>query len=355
MLGRAQAFCSQFGLRLPIMLSPMAGVPAPALSVAVANAGGLGACGALLMTPDSIRDWALQFRRQSTGAFQLNLWIPGCAPVRDPANEAAVRAFLARFGPFVPAEDAETAAPDFIAQCEALIAARPAVISSIMGLYQPSMVAAMRAHDIAWFATVTTVAEAIAAEAAGADAVVAQGFEAGGHRGAFCPQTAESGAVGLFSLLPAVVDAVAIPVVAAGGIADARTIAAALTLGASAVQIGTGFLRTPEANLEPAWANALGTTLPEGTVLTRAFSGRAGRSIATSFVRAAADAESPPPAPYPVQRALTQRMRQCASRVGDIERMQAWAGQSGALARTEPAGVLAQALWAGARNLMTGG
>lgn len=349
-LDRAQSFCDRFGLRLPILLAPMAGVPAPALSVAIANAGGLGACGTLLMQPDAIAKWASGVRGQSNGAFQLNLWIPDPPPVRDAAHEAEVRTFLGQFGPAVPAGAADAMPLDFGAQCEAMVNAAPPIISSIMGLYPPDFVAAMKANGIAWFATVTTVAEAHAAEAAGADVVVAQGAEAGGHRGRFDASKAEREAVGLFALLPAVVDAVSIPVVATGGIADARGIAAALMLGASAVQIGTGFLRCPEAGLNPIWSAGLAATLPEGTMLTRAFSGRAGRSIATAYTRAAAD--GPAPAPYPVQRALTQAMRDAGAQANDLDRMQAWAGQSAALARAEPAGELIQALWDEARQLL---
>ena len=125
--------------------------------------------------------------------------------------------------------------------------------------------------------------------------------------------------VGLFALIPAVVDAVRIPVVATGGIADARGVAAALTLGASAAQIGTGFLRCPEAQIAPAWADAIGRTLPEETTVSRVFSGRAGRSIATAYVRAATAPEAPRPAPYPVQRGLTTAMRDVGTKAGDIE------------------------------------
>ena len=320
-------------------------VPAPALSAAVANAGGLGACGALLMQPAAIQAWAASVRGQSNGAFQLNLWIPDPPPMRDPAHEAAIRAFLGQFGPEVPAEAADTTPPDFGTQCDALLAAGPPIISSIMGLYPPGFVAAMKARGIAWFATVTTVAEARAAEAAGADVIVAQGMEAGGHRGRFDASRAERDAVGLFALLPAIADAVRIPVVATGGIADARGIAAALALGASAVQIGTGFLRCPEAGLSPAWAAGIAATPPEGTILTRAFSGRAGRSIATDYARRAVEPDAPAPAPYPVQRALTQAMRDEAAKAGDLGRMQAWAGQAAGLARAEPAGALITQMW----------
>jgi nitronate monooxygenase len=351
-LARAEAFAAAYNLRIPILLAPMAGACPASLSIAVAGAGGLGACGGLLMQPADIKAWASDVRAGTNGGFQLNLWIPDPPPIRDAAAEAAVRAFLGAWGPDVPADSADAAAPDFAAQCEALLEAGPSVISSIMGVYPPEFVVRMKDRGIRWFATVTTVREALEAEAAGADAVVAQGMEAGGHRGAFDATKAEANMVGLFSLVPAVVDAVNVPVIATGGIADARGIAAALILGASAVQIGTGFLRTPEAKLPPAWADAIGRVRPEETLVTRAFSGRPGRSVATAYARAAAGPDAPPPAPYPVQRALTRPMRDAAAKAGDIDRMQAWAGQSSRLAGERPVADLARELWDAARGLL---
>ena len=351
-LRRAQAFAARFGLRLPVLMAPMAGVPSVPLATAVADAGGMAAMGALLMDPPAIADWVARYRATTAGPLQLNLWVPDPPPLRDAAHEASLRDFLGGFGPAVPVTAGDARPPDFAAQCDALLAARPAAVSSIMGLYPPEFVLHLKAAGIAWFANVTTVAEARLAEAAGADVIVAQGAEAGGHRGAFEAAQARDAAVGLFALLPQVVDAVRLPVVATGGVADARTAAAALLLGASAVQVGTALLRCPEAGIAPAWAEGLHGLPPEGTRLTRAFSGRWGRAIATSYVRAAAAPGAAEPAPYPVQRGLTAAMRKRADAEGDLQRMQAWSGQGVALAAGGPAGDWVQALWAGAQETL---
>jgi nitronate monooxygenase len=349
---RTEQFCGRFGLKLPILLAPMAGASAPALSIAVMRAGGLGACGALPMQPAEIAAWAAEVRLGSDGPFQFNLWIPDPAPPRDAAKEREMRDFLAAWGPVVAETAGDAALVDFSAQCEAVLEAAPAAVSSVMGLYPANFVKRLKAKGIAWIANVSTVAEARAAEAAGADVVAAQGMEAGGHRGCFDQAAAERQVVGLFALLPAIVDAVGVPVVATGGIADGRGVAAALALGASAAQIGTAFLRCPEAGIHPAWAAALADTAPEDTMITRAFSGRAGRGIATAYVRAAAGTGAPACAPYPVQRGLTAAMRADAQRAGDVERMQAWAGQSAALGRVQPAGETAREIWEIGRGLL---
>lgn len=344
-LERARKFAETYNMQVPIMLAPMAGACPPSLSIAVANAGGMGAAGVLMMSPEGIREWVREVRAGSNGAFQLNTWIPDPAPARDPDHEAAVRVFLGSWGPQVPEDAGDTSAPDFEGQCEAMLEAGPSVISSIMGLYPPEFIAKMKEKNIRWFAIATTVEEAVQAERAGADAIIAQGMEAGGHRGAFDAEKAGDALVGLFSLLPAISDAVNVPVIATGGIADARGISAALMLGASAVQIGTGLLRTPEAKIASAWADAIGEAAPEDTVATRAFSGRLGRSVRTKYAVSANSADTPEPAPYPIQRHLTQAMRTEAGKTNDIDRMQAWAGQSARLAKDEPAGEVVHTLW----------
>ena len=352
---RVDSFCRRFGLEVPILLAPMAGASARALSIAVMHAGGLGACGALLMQPDEIAAWADEVRAKGNGPYQLNLWVPDPPPPRDAGHEGLLRAFLSDWGP-PPAEDAGDARPpDFAAQCEALLSAKPPIVSSVMGVFPSEFVARLRRAGVAWFASVSTVAEAQAAEAAGADVIVAQGMEAGGHRGCFDASQAERRLVGSFALIPAVADAVEVPVVATGGIGDARGVAAALMLGASAVQIGSAFLRCPEAGVHPAWAEALARVAPEDTIVTSVFSGRAGRSVATDYVLAAIADEAPPPAPYPVQRGLTAAMRAQAAQTGDVQRMQAWAGQSVRLGRAEPAGRLVRRTWEGALALLEEG
>lgn len=352
-LERSQRFAKQYGLRVPILLAPMAGACPTELSVAVMRAGGMGACGALLMQPDKIIEWSEGVRQATSGSFQLNTWIPDPPATRDHAHEARIRAFLSQWGPEVSEHDAEVAAPDFTAQCDAMLQLRPRVVSSIMGLYSADYVKRLKEAGIAWFATVTTVDEAVQAEAAGADVIVAQGMEAGGHRGAFNANDALNQAVGLFALLPAVTNAVNVPVVATGGISDARTASAALLLGASAVQMGTGFLRSPEAGIASAWSDGLGRTLPEDTQITRAFSGRPGRSIRTAYVRACLAYDAPDPAPYPIQRNLTQAMRTNALNEGCIDAMQTWAGQSAAMASASPATVIVESIWDGVQGLLS--
>lgn len=349
---RVEAFCQRFGVTLPVLLAPMAGACPVPLSAALANAGSMGAMGAVLSSAADIGHWMDAFRAASQGPAQVNLWLPDAPPPRDAAAEARTREFLAKWGPDVPASAGDAGPADFEAQFAALLAARPAVASTIMGVFGQHHVQQLKDAGIAWFACATTLAEARAAQDAGADAVVAQGFEAGGHRGAFDPARAEQQLVGLFSLLPRLVDHLQVPVIAAGGIADGRGIAAALTLGASAVQIGTGFLRTPEAALPAAWAGALATAEPEDTWPTRAFSGRLGRGLATPYLRASAAADAPPPRPYPVQRGLTAPMRAQAVREDNLAAMQAWSGQSAWMAPAAPAAGLLQRWWQDAQALL---
>jgi len=359
---RVAAFCERYGLRVPILQAPMSGACPPELAIAVASAGGMGASGVLLDSPQRIADWVATFRAGSGGAFQLNNWIPDAPPaeLEAAARQAEVaRDFLHRFGEPGPAVGP---GPVFAEQCAAMLAATPPVISSIMGLYPAEYVAQLRERGIAWFACATTLTEALAAQQAGADAIVAQGMEAGGHRGTFDPNTAERTSVGLFTLLPRLVDHLRVPVIAAGGIADGRGVAAALALGASAVQIGTALLRCPETGISKDWSAALDGLAPEATVTTRAYSGRLGRAAPTQYVLAWTEPGAPTPARYPTQRHLLGQWRRGLPSEDEpphppqpveLDRVNHWAGQAAALAQEEPADQVITRMWREANDLLS--
>ena len=349
---RSEAFAKQLGCTCPILLAPMAGVSGTALSAAVMKAGGVGGCGAVNLGPTQIKDWASELRARAAGPFQINLWVPDVPRPYNLEAEEKQRAFLRQWGP-EPYPFDYLALPNYEEQCRALLEARPKVASSMMGLFASHFVEELKSAGIAWWATVTTVAEARQAVAAGADALIVQGLEAGGHRGSFDPKEAVTHQVGLFALLPHVCDAVTVPVIAAGGIADGRTVAAAFVLGASAVQIGTAFLRTDEAGLPEVYRSELRCLEPHRAVLTPSFSGRYGRVVDNSFVRASQENGVPAALSFPKQFLMTRAMREEALRHNDIERMSMWAGQAAALGQSGPTTRFTEEMWHDARALLS--
>ncbi len=335
------AFTARFGVRHPLVQAPMAGGPAtPELVAAVCGAGALGSWAAALLPPEEIHAGVERIRALTDQPFAVNLFVQ--APPRP--RDAQIARALERMAPIraelglPPTPPVTLYAQPFAQQLEALIEARPAVASFTFGILKPKQARALSAAGIRFIGTATTVAEAKAWEEAGAQAVCAQGVEAGGHRGGFLGDF-EASMIGTLALVPQVADAVAVPVIAAGGIMDGRGIAAVLALGASAAQLGTAFLGCPEAGVAEPWRQALREAGDESTVMTRAFSGRPARSIRNAFVERLRRHEKGLPA-YPVQNALTLDIRKASQAVGKGDYMSLWAGQGVGLLRERPAAAL---------------
>ncbi|MNZ43182.1 Nitronate monooxygenase [compost metagenome] len=338
-------FANLTGTRHPLIQAPMAGgATTPELVAAVCNAGALGSFAAATLSPAAMREGVARVRALTDRPFNVNLFI---LENPDPSDEEVARA-QARLDPLraelglPPGSRPARFCEDNRAQIETLLELAPPLVSFTFGLLDATTVARFHAAGCRVIGTATTVAEALAWQAVGADLICAQGSEAGGHRGTFLGDPQQS-CLGLLALLPQVVAAVNIPVIAAGGIMDGRGIAACLLLGAQAAQLGTAFLCCPESGIPSIWKEAILAARDDSTRLTRAFSGRLARGIANDFMRRLAAAEDEVPA-YPVQNALTGDIRQAAVRQGRSEYLSLWAGQGAGMARTLPAGELVRTL-----------
>ena len=340
------AFCQRLGITLPVVLAPMGGEAACApLVAAVSHVGGLGILGAAYMTPARIAEVIAQIRVLTDKPFGVNLFCPQPWQL-DVARTAAFVERLAGYHAELglpPPQLPERFEEPFEAQFEVVRSARVAVFSFTFGDLGRARILAMQAQGTQVWGTATQVREAQQLAALGVDAVVAQGAEAGAHRGSFMGHRDE-GLVGSMALVPQVVDALRIPVVAAGGIADARGVRAAQALGASAAAAGTAYLLADECPISAAYRAALQSTRDSDTVLTRAFSGRWARGLANRFTRELEAAELPD---FPIPNALTRPMRQAAGHAGRAEFLSLWAGQAVALAQARPAARITQALAAG--------
>ena len=333
----------RLGLRSPVIQAPMAGGgDTAALVAAVDEAGGLGFVGAAYLTDTQIAERALDIRSRTALPFGINLFAPTPPPGPAPMTAEA----LARLVPFhaelgLPAPERPSYAGDgFDRQFAALLDSGAAYYSVTFGLPPADSVAAAKARGMRVLGTATTVAEAVALERAGVDAVIAQGSEAGGHRGSFIGDPAAN-LVGTMALVPQVADAVAVPVIASGGIMDGRGIAAALALGAAAVQMGTVFLTSDEAGIPVAHKAAILSAREDQTRLTRAFSGRPARGIVNRFMEVVESPQAPDAVlPFPLQNTLTRPLRTAAGKAGRAEFLSLWAGQGLRLAQRRPAGEL---------------
>lgn len=288
-----------FGIDHPILQAPMAGSATPSLAAAVCNAGGLGAIGSAEMSPDQIRTAAEEVRARTNLPFNLNFFV-GDAPVTDPAVLARarnrLRPFYDELGLGSPPDTLPDLGPSFDdTRLALLLDLRPAVVSFHFGVPDAAALAALRSAGIILISTATTVAEARALEAAGVDAIIAQGWEAGGHRGSHLPSEPCAG-VGTLALVPQIVDAVRLPVIAAGGIGDGRGIAAAFALGAAGVQMGTAFLSCPEAGTDPRRRALLARATEQDTMVTDAVSGRSARAVRSRYAETMEAAREPLPA-----------------------------------------------------------
>lgn len=316
------------GITVPVIGAPMAGGPTtPELVAAVSDVGGVGSLGAAYSTPEQIESDVARIRELTNRPFAVNLFAPEARQPSDgEGNEVAafLREYHVRLNiapPELPAKPIE----DFDAQIETVLRLNVPVVSFTMGVLPGDVMHEVKARGIFVIGTATTVEEALRLEKARVDAIVAQGSEAGAHRGTFA-HPAENALIGSIALVPQVVDAVRVPVIASGGIMDGRGIVAALALGAQAVQMGTAFLCCDEAGTSLPYRQALRSARENQTTITRAFSGRAARGLRNGFIRDW-DAAGLETLPFPWQNALTSPMRKAAAKAGNPELLSLWAGQ----------------------------
>lgn len=339
---------SSLGIEYPIIQGPLGGLSTQRLTASVSNCGGLGSFGAHGLSPLAIKDVIAEIRALTPKPFAINLWVSmEDEGARTSGSEAFARSLasiaphiqalggtLPAFRPYVPVK--------FEDQVRILLDAKVPAFSFIVGIPPKEVLDECRAQGIVTIGTATTPDEAIAIEQAGVDVIVASGFEAGGHRGSFL-LPAEESLIGTISLVPQVADAVSVPVVAAGGIADARGIVAAFALGAEGVQLGTAFLACEESGASALHRNAILSGNASRTGLTRGFTGRLARGIYNQLLeevnRAGVEI-----LPYPLQRALVRNLAVLAERASKLDLVPLWAGQSAGLSRQSDTKTLLQSL-----------
>jgi nitronate monooxygenase len=325
----------RLGIDYPVIQGPLGGLSSQKLTAAVSNFGGLGSFGAHTLAPEAIKDAMAQIRSLTSKPFAMNLWVSMEDEGARTSDESAFNRSLAplavhldalraprpTYTPYSPAR--------FEEQARVLVDAKVPVISFIFGIPPADILKECRSNDIVTIGTATTVDEAKALERAGVDAIAASGFEAGGHRGSFL-RPAEDSLTGTLSLVPQIVDAVDVPVIAAGGIAEARGVIAALALGAEAVQMGTAFLVCEESGASHLHREALRGRDAGHTGLTRGFTGRLARGIHNRLMEEL-NREGTDILPYPLQRALVRNLSTAAEAAGRSDLVPLWGGQSASL------------------------
>jgi len=344
-MNRNVAFLSRLGIRLPIIQAPMAGGSnTPEQIAACCNAGILGSLGAPYIEPDEIGKTLAAIRKLTDRPFNVNLFAPGWdteLKVQPEPMLDFLQPLYAELGSAVPKVPSR-AMPVFEDQAELLIREKLPIVSVTMGLFPETVMQRLKANGTFIIGTATTVEEALALERSGVDAIVAQGAEAGGHRGAFATKNPGS-PVGTMALAPQIVDAVRLPVIASGGIMDGRGIVAALALGASAVQMGTAFLICKESGVPESYKQAMLNAREDETVVTNTFSGRYARAIENRYTREMLR-QNLQPLPFPWQNAMTGPMRKVAGAKNLPDLMAVYTGQGLRMLRPIPAAELVSAL-----------
>jgi nitronate monooxygenase len=332
------------GIQVPIIQAPMAGSVLSEIVIAVSEAGGLGSLPCAMLNPDQVRAELNTIRQRTSRPINVNFFCHH-PPQLDQRRETAWRQRLASYYTELGL-DPETPVPSSSrtpfngAMCDLIVEFQPEVVSFHFGLPTRDLVARVKATGAKLVSSATTVDEARWLEDEGCDAVIAQGYEAGGHRGMFlnCDVSMQ---VGTVALVPQVVDAIRVPVIAAGGIADARGIVAAFALGAAAVQIGTAYLFCPEAKITSAHRRALGNAKDNQTALTNVFTGRPARAIVNRFVREVGPMSELAPE-FPLAAGPLAPLRSSSELMGSDDFVPLWSGQAARLARELPAGELTE-------------
>ncbi len=347
-------FLDLLGITHPLIQAPMSGLASPALAAAVCNAGGLGSIGCAGRPLAAVRGDMLAVRQATNRPFNINFFVhtrPRINPEATAGMQQKLAPYFEEFGLGAVPEPKEPFLPFDAEALDLVLELRPRVLSFHFGLPQSPAVQQIKDAGCTILSSATTVAEARLLEASGADVIIAQGFEAGGHRGSFSTSPG-AGMVGTMALVPQIVDAVHVPVIAAGGIADGRGVAAAFALGASGVQIGTAFLGCPEATVSPLYRAQLRTAADDGTEVTRAFTGRPARALRNRFITEMAEAE---PLEFPLQASLAGPLWQLSSDEARAAFMPVWAGEAASLIRELPAGRLVEQLVADAQSIIARG
>ncbi len=335
----------RLGIKYPIIQAPMASATTPAMVIAASEAGALGSLGAAYMAPDEIRTAIRQIRKATKQPFQVNLFSPQKQHALteseiDQANEPlrSIRAELGIADPNSPPDFKDR----FEDQLQVLLEEKISIVGFHFGLPHSEHLVEVKTSGAVLIGCATRVGDAVVLEESGADIVVAQGIEAGGHQGTFGSEEAPS-MIGLMALIPQIVDAVSVPVVAAGGLMDGRGLAAVLALGASAGQLGTAFLASPESKAHESHKKLLVDGAVDETRITRAFSGRPARGIVNRMMEEV-DAFPDHILPFPYQHALTSRIRAVASEKNKSDFLSMWAGQGAKMARNLGTGDIIRAL-----------